>query len=227
VVTAATVVPPPPPPGQAATIDGAETGAVPPSPPTDVADAAPPRNRGKLIGILIGAVVLVAALITAGIVIVPTLLAGSSGTVASSDTEGDEPQVVPTQSPTPSETPTAVPEDTPTVDDAPALAFRSNSGNIRCMITEESVICRQGDIKYPRPAQTCSPLGGATIGVDADGAYWPCIDSDFTPTSILAYETVASRYGFTCSITYATGVTCTNESGSGFQMEYNSGIYTF
>jgi len=182
------------------------------------------------VGIIAAAALVIAALVIAGVIFVPQLMSGSTTNDAGAT---DEPHVVVTFTPAPE--PTDDPDETdeadeteaPTTVAGPPLEFKSTSGNIRCRITEESVVCRQGDVKYAVPAANCSSLSGATIGVSHDGAFWPCIGKEILPKSILAYDTPASRYGFTCSINYTTGVTCTNSDGNGFRMEYTSGIQTF
>lgn len=116
--------------------------------------------------------------------------------------------------------------ETPVVAAVP-VEFSSSSGNIRCHIDSDGLICRQGEVKYAVPSQNCSSLSGTTIGLKSDGVWWPCLSADFIPAQKLAYDTPVEAFGYTCSINYSTGVTCTNAAGSGFQMEYYSGVSTF
>jgi hypothetical protein len=216
--------PPPPPPTPALPVNGEAS---------PVASAAKPGRR-KIIVIGIAAALAVVLIVTGGIFVVTQFLGGgsspaSAGQNSQSDDEDDEDEDDPGADVTPSADPDTTPEPdpAPTEDAAPALEFKSNSGNIRCRITEESAICRQGEIQYAVPSKNCSPLSGATIGVDRRHAFWPCIDAEIQPTEILPYDTEASRYGFTCSINYTIGVTCYNDSGAGFTMEYSAGVSTF
>jgi hypothetical protein len=106
--------------------------------------------------------------------------------------------------------------------------FRSKSGNIRCHVTTQIVICHQGEIKYTVPSQDCpSGPSGVTIGLTQDGATWPCLSGDIIGGDVLAYDSPIEKRGYRCEITFATGVTCTNEVGQGFNMEYETGVRTF
>jgi hypothetical protein len=107
-------------------------------------------------------------------------------------------------------------------------SFRSTSGNITCRITPQAVICHQATIKYAIPSSACrSGIAGVTVGVDADGATWPCIDSSIAADRVLPYDQPVSEWGYTCLIDYTTGVRCSNQDNDGFTMNYTRGVSTF
>ena len=109
-----------------------------------------------------------------------------------------------------------------------AFYFQSKSGNIRCTVTPDLLICRQGEIKYAVPAQNCSnSLSGTTVGLTQTGPTWPCLTRDFAGGEVLPYDTPIDKRGYRCEISFATGVTCTNQAGQGFNMEYKSGVRMF
>lgn len=202
--------------------------ATPPAVPAPVPLVAPWARKRKIIvaGVAAASVLLVAAAaVGIGFAVsraaTPTIVAdqtdASSEDESSSsgdDSESEDQQV---------DEPTSAPD--PVV--VPPVEFASTSGNIRCHVDSDGVVCRQGEVKYAVPSQNCSSLSGTTIGLSADGVWWPCLTSDFVPSQKLAYDTPLAAFGYSCSINYSTGITCTNASGNGFQMEYYAGVSTF
>lgn len=232
--------PPPPPPPAAAPVEPvpheapAATGAIPDAP---VAAAAVARKgpSNLLIGIAAGVALLV--VVGVGVGISATAISQLSSTQSTSPErtpkptnsadEKDDEDEEPTSSPTPTATPTASEEAAPAATDPPVV-FQSVSGNIICSVTKVSAVCHQNNIKYSPPSSACATaLGGATVGVDRRSVYWPCLDTAMQGATNLAYDVPVVAYDFTCSINYVSGVTCYNEGGSGFTMEYTNGIYTF
>ena len=115
---------------------------------------------------------------------------------------------------------------------APNQTFQSPSGNIRCSIGlfagRPGAICGQMSINYAVPTGACaSDQAAVFIGVDPDGAYWPCVGEWYPSQQTLAYDTPITQSGITCTIDLATGVKCVNAAGKGFTMEHNAGITTF
>jgi len=131
-----------------------------------------------------------------------------------------------------SSTPTPTPSPAP-VANVSNQQFKSNSGNLRCSIGtfsgQPGAICQQVNYNYAVPWGACMDQyqAGVFVGVSASGAYWPCVSYWPEPADVLAYDTPISQNGITCSINLDTGVTCTNESGNGFTMEYNAGVTQF
>lgn len=108
---------------------------------------------------------------------------------------------------------------------AAPVEFKSQSGNIRCRMAADGVVCHQGEHTYAKPSQACkSGPKGVTVGLDQGGITWPCLSSDISTTYALPYDTIVTAHGYDCIITYLTGVTCTNQDLYGFQMEYDLGI---
>jgi hypothetical protein len=130
---------------------------------------------------------------------------------------------------------TAAETSTATPTPAPELSrvdFRSESGNLRCAIAtldgQYAAVCQQVNTNYAAPTAACA--GGAPgvfVGVSVTGVFWPCMSGSIESANPLAYDTPVSHGGFTCSISYATGVRCQNPDGQGFTMEYDAGVQTF
>lgn len=120
---------------------------------------------------------------------------------------------------------TTAPSPTPSaVSDAP-VEFTSKSGNIACRMATDGVVCHQGEHTYAKPSQACkSGPKGVTIGLNQGGITWPCLGGAISTSYVLPYDTIVTAHGYDCIITYATGVTCTNQDLYGFQMEYDLGI---
>lgn len=56
---------------------------------------------------------------------------------------------------------------------------------------------------------------------------WPCVAADVPGSAAQPYDTPIAAYGYSCSINYDPGITCTNPQGNGFTMEYQAGVQTF
>ena len=108
------------------------------------------------------------------------------------------------------------------------ILFASVSGNIQCSAVPQGVSCHQKNIKYTAPSGSCvTGIGGASVGVNRDGAFWPCFDAELSLTTTQPYDLPLQVYDYTCSISHDTGIRCFNANGQGFVMEYTNGIQTF
>ncbi|MBX3100676.1 MAG: hypothetical protein KF761_13990 [Salinibacterium sp.] len=188
-------------------------------------------NKRTLLFVGAGVVAL-AVVVALGIGIGSAVRGGSSGSNTSAqapaqpDTVDNEPSDATVASPVAGETATEAPTEAPAA--GPWVFFQSSSGNIRCEIDPRGVICQQGETKYPKPSQACAGgPSGTVIGLDKSGVTWPCLSTDVTTSDILPYDVPYTAYGFTCSINYDRGITCTNGQGDGFTMEYTAGVRTF
>jgi|GEM_PF-5970465 len=132
------------------------------------------------------------------------------------------------------ETPSEAPE-TPTGPPAPvtdqnfqAVAFSSQSENVRCSITPEAgVVCQIMQSDFRDPEGMCAQhVRGAVVGLDSHGWTWPCVDENLAVGETLAYDKPITAGEFTCTISYSKGVTCHNAAGDSFTMEFSNGIQT-
>ncbi len=184
------------------------------------------RSQGRLaiVGGVISAVLVIGAL--GGTWLVTRESAAASGSDA--DRVG-------AATPTPTPTPTPSPTVPPVAATVPAnYDFQSPSGNLRCSGGQFSgkpgAICQQASINYAVPAGACpSPFypEGVFVGVDTTGPYWPCVGAWIHTAEVMPYDSPVTHFGITCSINYDTGVTCVNEKGKGFSMEYDAGVALF
>lgn len=198
---------------------GATPGAAPPA----GVSGKPSRKLVIAAAAAVGLLVIVAGGVAIGVTIGASVRDGSSASapvepdpVDVYDTVDDEPQAAAPAEPTATSA--------PVVNEAP-IEFRSQSGNIRCRMAPDGVVCHQGEHTYAKPSYACkSGPKGVTVGLNQQGILWPCLSSDITTSYILPYDTIVSAHGYDCIITYLTGVTCTNTMLAGFQMEYDLGI---
>lgn len=119
---------------------------------------------------------------------------------------------------------TQEPDPTPTPEPFEPVTFQSQSGNIRCQITsEDGAVCQILERNFTTPDAACS---GAIVGVNNEGITWPCVGGTLGTGAVLEYDVPVSAGEYTCSISYATGVTCQNGKGDSFSMEFDLGIST-
>ena len=144
---------------------------------------------------------------------------------------------------TPSASEAAPPTTTEAAPDSPAgpppavadpnfspVAFQSESGNLRCIITPETgVACQHSTPGFKVPASVCKSTGaaGAVVGLDSNGYTFPCLAQDI-PRGLktLPMDTPIRAGEFSCTITYSTGVNCFNAAGDLIGLEYTNGIGT-
>lgn len=123
------------------------------------------------------------------------------------------------------ETPSPEPTPTPETKFDP-VSFASESGNIRCQITQEhGVACQilQRDFQLPQGECKGPNYSGAAVGLAEDGATFPCLQGDLRGGAI-PYDQEVKAGPYTCSINFDNGVICQNEKGTRFAMEYSKGI---
>jgi hypothetical protein len=201
---------------------------IPESAPLPEAPAKAPMSAAtrKRILIIGGAAAAFLLIILAGVAIGTAI--SSSRTPVKYVVEGPSDEVVDTEpeaeattAPDPSPTPTAQPVD-------PPVQFQSTSGNIKCRILPDLLVCHQTQFKYTKPAAACSTgPTGVTIGLTQQGGVWPCLPGEPAESPAQPYDSPVVAYGYTCSINYDTGIRCDNGNGSGFSMEYERGIATY
>lgn len=192
------------------------------------APAFPALNRRLVITVaaVVGVIVVVGGGIALGVGI------GAANRDASVDTSTGSSEVVSDEADAPDDTlesetvaETTAPSSTPTAASEAPVEFTSKSGNIACRMATDGVVCHQGEHTYAKPSQACtSGPKGVTIGLNQSGITWPCLGGAISTSYILPYDTIVTAHGYDCIITYATGVTCTNQDLYGFQMEYDLGI---
>lgn len=182
----------------------------------------PPSNL--VIGLISAGALLVIVGVGVGIGIWATTPSGTSSSYsASSDDDADD---SPSADSSESADEAVTFTEEPTAE--PPVLFESISGNITCSMGPESVLCHQSNTRYTPPSQSCvTALGGATVGLTHESATWPCLDSSIAGTVAVEYDVPVAAYGFTCTINYVSGITCTNERGAGFVMEFTNGIQAF
>ncbi|WP_225735001.1 hypothetical protein [Pseudoclavibacter endophyticus] len=108
------------------------------------------------------------------------------------------------------------------------VAFQSESGNLRCIITPEfGVACQHSDPAFPIPPEVCTTTGqsGAVIGLDSNGYTYPCLEQDIPyGQETLPMGQPIHAGEFACSITLETGVSCFNAAGDIIGLEFQLGI---
>jgi hypothetical protein len=116
----------------------------------------------------------------------------------------------------------------PTTQETGSYSFRSESGNIRCVMSAEGVACYIKNFDFKRPSASCkSGLKGVSVAVSQQGAFWPCLDKGISASRIVGYKVKVEKYGYRCRITYEYGVKCLNEYDQGFTLEYSRGAELF
>lgn len=179
------------------------------------------RQRLLTIGVAVaGAVLLIiSAVIIAGAI-------GRSGEQQAAPTQSETaPEEVVTAEPEPAAPPAAVAD--PSFE---AVAFQSESGNLRCIITPViGVACQHSNPAFEVPDTVCQSTGqsGAVVGLDSNGYTFPCLTSDIPwERETLPMDTPLQVGEFTCGITWATGVRCSNAAGDEIGLEFELGIDT-
>ncbi|NYJ68146.1 hypothetical protein HNR16_002934 [Pseudoclavibacter chungangensis] len=133
----------------------------------------------------------------------------------------------------PEQTEAAPPEQPPAAVADPNFeftSFQSESANLRCVVSPTyGVACQHSNPAFTVPDTVCadSSASGAVVGLDSNGYTFPCLTQDIPygqPT--LAMNTPTQVGEFTCTITLATGVTCTNAAGDSMALEFEQGITT-
>lgn len=111
-----------------------------------------------------------------------------------------------------------------------AVAFQSESGNLRCIITPEyGVACQHSSPAFTIPAAVCKTTGqsGAVVGLDSNGYTYPCLEEDIPyGQEILPMDEPIHAGEFACTITLETGVSCFNAAGDVIGLEFELGIGT-
>ncbi|WP_159421395.1 hypothetical protein [Gulosibacter bifidus] len=182
----------------------------------------PERRRGVAMIMIAAAAALVLIL---GTLVITGLFGGGKDEATAPDSNQEQSEPAPNSEGNGEASPSDSETEAPAADFEP-VAFTSESGNIRCQITKESgVACQILERNFSLPDGECrgQNYSGAAVGLDAEGATFPCLQGDLQGSAI-PYDQEVKAGQYTCAISFETGVRCDNGKGSQFVLEYETGI---
>ncbi|GEA88444.1 DUF6636 domain-containing protein [Cellulomonas cellasea] len=166
-------------------------------------------SRGMRAFLLVD-LVLVLALVVVAAVVLSGVLRGTGPRDTGSDV--DPAASAPASEATPSAAPTGV------------ETFASPTGNISCAMADDGVTCSIASITFAPPGAEACAAGtlGHTVVAGADGVELPCLDGPVPAVAAddvprLEYGATSTVGGWTCT-SATNGVTCVDESGTGFRL---------
>lgn len=182
----------------------------------------PERRRGVAMIMIAAAAALVLIL---GTLVITGLFGGGKDEASAPDSNQEQSEPAPSSEGNGEASPSESETEAPPADFEP-VAFTSESGNIRCQITKESgVACQIFERNFSLPDGECrgQNYSGAAVGLDAEGATFPCLQGDLQGSAI-PYDQEVKAGQYTCAISFEAGVRCDNGKGSQFVLEYEKGI---